>query len=129
VLRYLIILVLFMHGVGHVLFLINSWGLSKTGADRSWPFSGILGVGQTVEGIFGLLWLVPLVGFVAVTLGYVGHQGGGRRRSEQSAMGAVSTKQQGWVQGWMRIEAGERLPEETHQVENPYSKGDLGYKL
>jgi hypothetical protein len=42
---------------------------------RSWLFSGILSAGQTVEGILGLLWLIPLVGFVAVSWGYLTHQG------------------------------------------------------
>ena len=42
---------------------------------RSWLFSGVLGAGQTVEGIFGVLWLIPLVGFVAVSWGYLTHQG------------------------------------------------------
>jgi hypothetical protein len=42
---------------------------------RSWLFSGILGVGQTLEGIFGLLWLIPLAGFIAVSWGYLTHQG------------------------------------------------------
>ena len=68
--RYLITVALLLHGVGHVLFLMNSWGLSRTDAGRSWLFSGVLGAGQTVEGIFGLMWLVPLIGFVAVTWGY-----------------------------------------------------------
>jgi hypothetical protein len=54
---YLITLALFMHGIGHLLFLMNSWGLSSTGAGRSWLFSGALGAGQTVEGLVGLLWL------------------------------------------------------------------------
>ena len=35
----------------------------------------MLGAGQTVEGIFGLLWLIPLVGFVAVSWGYLTHPG------------------------------------------------------
>jgi len=35
----------------------------------------VLGAGQAVEGIFGLLWIVPLVGFVAVSWGYLTHQG------------------------------------------------------
>jgi|SRR5215204_1414825 len=75
-LRYLITVALFAHGVGHLLFLANSWGLWKGAEEgRSWMFSGILGAGQTLEGIFGLLWLVPLAGFVAVSWGYL-TQGG-----------------------------------------------------
>ena len=75
-LRYLITIALFAHGVGHLLFLANSWGVWKGGEEsRSWLFSWALGAGQTVEGIFGLLWLIPLVGFVAVSWGYLTHQG------------------------------------------------------
>ena len=75
-LRYLITLALFAHGIGHFLFLANSWGLWKGNQEgHSWFFAGVLGPGQTVEGIFGLLWLIPLVGFVAVSWGYL-TQGG-----------------------------------------------------
>jgi len=74
--RLLIAIVLFAHGVGHLLFVTNSWGYWRGGkAGRSWLFSGLLGAGQVVEGIFGLLWLVPLVGFVAVSWGYFTQQG------------------------------------------------------
>ena len=75
-LRYLITIALFTHGIGHLLFLTNSWGIWKGGDEgRSWLFSRRLGAGQTLEGIFGLLWLIPLVGFVAVSWGYLTHQG------------------------------------------------------
>jgi hypothetical protein len=75
-LRYLLTVALFAHGLGHLLFLANSWGLWKGAEEgRSWLFSGMLGAGQTLEGIFGLLWLIPLVGFVAVSWGYLTHQG------------------------------------------------------
>jgi len=75
-LRYLIAIALFAHGVGHVLFLANSWGYWRGNEEgRSWLFSGVLGAGQVVEGIFSLLWLVPLVGFVAVAWGYFTYQG------------------------------------------------------
>ena len=76
IMRYLITIALFAHGIGHLLFLTNSWGIWKGGDEgRSWLFSGVLGVGQTVEGIFGLLWLIPLVGFVGLSWGYLTHQG------------------------------------------------------
>src|SRR3712207_6766041 len=71
-LRYLITVALFAHGLGHLLFLANSSGLWKGAEEgRSWLFSGMLGTGQTLEGIFGLLWLIPLVGFVAVSGRYL----------------------------------------------------------
>jgi hypothetical protein len=75
-LRYPITIALFAHGIGHLLLLTNSWGVWKGGDEGcSWLFSGILGLGQTLEGIFGLLRLIPLVGFVAVSWGYLTHQG------------------------------------------------------
>jgi hypothetical protein len=74
--RYLIAIVLFAHGVGQLLFVANSLGYWRGGeAGRSWLFSGMLGAGQTVEGIFGLLWLVPLIGFLAISWGYFTQQG------------------------------------------------------
>jgi hypothetical protein len=73
--RYLITIALFAHGVGHLLFLANSWGYWKGGEEaRSWLFSGTLGAGQAVEGISGLLWLILLVAFAAVSWGYLTHQ-------------------------------------------------------
>src|SRR5829696_7971685 len=35
----------------------------------------MLGAGQAVEGILGVLWFIPLIGFVAVSWGYLIHQG------------------------------------------------------
>jgi hypothetical protein len=84
--RYLITIALFTHGLGHLLFLANSWGVWKAGdEDRSWVFSGVLGAGQTLEGILGLLWLIPLVGFVAVSWGYLTHQGWWPQLAQASA--------------------------------------------
>ena len=55
-LRYLLTIALFAHGVGHLLFLVNSWGYwngDKEGSS-SWLYSGVLGAGQTPQGILGL---------------------------------------------------------------------------
>ena len=76
-LRYLLTIALFAHGVGHLLFLVNSWGYwngDKEGSS-SWLYSGVLGAGQTLQGLLGLVWLVLLIGFVAVSWGYLTHQG------------------------------------------------------
>ena len=74
--RYLITIALFAHGVGHLLFLANSLGYWKGGEEaRSWLFSGMLGAGPAVEGILAVLWFIPLIGFVAVSWGYLIHQG------------------------------------------------------
>lgn len=75
-LRYLITILLFAHGVGHLLFLANSFGYWKgSEVGRSWLFSGVLGAGQVLEGLFGLLWLLPLTGFVGVSWGYLTQAG------------------------------------------------------
>ena len=62
---HVVIAILFLaHGVGHVLFLANSWGFWKVSDGRSPLFENLLHASQTTEGLIGLLWLVPLVGFV-----------------------------------------------------------------
>jgi hypothetical protein len=70
-LRWLFALALGMHGVGHALFVANSWGYWKTTSGRAGLFASVLHLGQSIEGTIGLLWMVPLVGFAAATLGLV----------------------------------------------------------
>ena len=104
--RYLITIALFTHGLGHLLFLANSWGVWKADDEsRSWLFSGVLGAGRTVEGIFGLIWLIPLVGFVAVSWGYLTHQGWWLQLALASA--AISLAM--IVLWWGGLVVGERL--------------------
>ncbi len=73
--RGVLSLILLLHGAGHVLFLANAWGYWKTGAGRAGWFAQALGVGQRVEGIIGLLWLVPIAGFIVAAWGYFTRQG------------------------------------------------------
>lgn len=68
--QIIIALVLLGHGIGHVLFAANSWGYWKTGVARSSLFSDVLHADQTFEGIVGILWLIPVLGFVAAAGGY-----------------------------------------------------------
>ncbi len=68
--QIIIALVLLGHGVGHILFAANSWGLWKTGVARSSLFQDVLHADQTFEGIVGVLWLIPLIGFMAAAGGY-----------------------------------------------------------
>lgn len=74
-LRLIFALALGMHGVGHVLFLANAWGYWKTTAERASLFADVLHAGQPLEGTLGLLWLVPLAGFVAATWGFIANDG------------------------------------------------------
>ena len=70
-LRLICAFALGMHGIGHVLFLANAWGYWKTTTDRAWLFADVLHIPQMAEGGIGLLWIVPLVGFIAATWGFV----------------------------------------------------------
>lgn len=67
----IIVAVLFLaHGVGHVLFLANSWGLWKGATGRAAFFENVLHASPTVEWIAGIFWVIPLVGFVATAWGF-----------------------------------------------------------
>ncbi|HEY0601980.1 MAG TPA: hypothetical protein VGD58_03670 [Herpetosiphonaceae bacterium] len=72
-LRLIFAFALGLHGVGHVLFLANAWGYWKTTTGRAWLFADVLHAPQPLEGMIGLLWIVPLAGFVAATWGFVAH--------------------------------------------------------
>ena len=72
--RVLFMIAMLLHGIGHVLFLMNAWGYWKTANERAWLFADGLKLSQTGEGIIGVLWLAPLVGFVVGTWGYFAQQ-------------------------------------------------------
>ena len=67
--QIIIALLLLGHGVGHALFLANSWGYWKSDGSRSAFFENVLHAEQTLEGIAGILWLLPLIGFAASAWG------------------------------------------------------------
>jgi hypothetical protein len=73
-LRLIVIAALLLHGIGHVLFLANAWGYWTTTAGRSWLFADRLGLGQTVGGVIGLLWLLPVAGFLLGAWALINHQ-------------------------------------------------------
>ena len=73
--RYVVVLALGMHGVGHALFMANAWGHWKAAqVGRAQFFADVLGAGQAVEGVAGLVMLVPLASFLAGAWGYLGGQ-------------------------------------------------------
>ena len=72
-LRALVAVVLFMHGIGHVMGLLPALGLSTVEGwnSRSWLLIPILG--ETVSRILSIiLFLAALVGFVASSLALLG---------------------------------------------------------
>jgi hypothetical protein len=72
--RFLFSIAILFHGIGHALFLMNTWGYWKIANERAWLFADTLKLSQTGEGIVGVLWLVPLIGFVVGAWGYFGEQ-------------------------------------------------------
>lgn len=69
-LRIIIALVLFVHGIGHVMGILPILGLStiETWNDRSWLLTGLLG--DTITRIVGfILFAAALIGFICAALG------------------------------------------------------------
>lgn len=69
-LRIIIALVLFVHGIGHVMGILPILGLSniETWNARSWLLTGLLG--DTITRIIGfILFSAAMIGFVGATLG------------------------------------------------------------
>ena len=72
-LRALVAVVLFIHGIGHVMGVIPALGLSTVEGwnSRSWLLTPILG--ETISRILSIiLFLIALVGFVASALALLG---------------------------------------------------------
>lgn len=64
-------LAIFAHGISHAVFLANAWGYWRTDDGVGWFFNQVFQATSTTEGMFGLLWLVPLAGFVSGAWGYI----------------------------------------------------------
>jgi len=73
--RTTLALAMAMHGLGHLLFVGNTRGYWKTGETGQARLIGAIGAGPAVEQAGGLLMLLPVAGFLAVTWGYGTNQG------------------------------------------------------
>jgi hypothetical protein len=74
-LRWIVLVVLLAHGIGHILGFLESWTNIPAGfTEQPW----LLSSGVTMEGnvgrAFGLLWLVALVAFLGAVFGLYTHQ-------------------------------------------------------
>lgn len=66
-LRLVLAVVVGAHGVGHVLFLVPLLGIAGWGQPtRSW----LLGSGGLAKGVGSIVWLLAVVGFTAVAIGF-----------------------------------------------------------
>jgi hypothetical protein len=72
--RVVSIVLLAVHGVGHLFFLVPTLGVAQWGfAGRSWLLTGH--VPDTVVKVAGgVLWLLVIAGFVAAAIGLWGQQ-------------------------------------------------------
>lgn len=62
-LRIVIVLILAAHGIGHSIGVMGGWGNNAWGGSgTSWLLSPALG--RATAGLEGLIWLLPLAGFV-----------------------------------------------------------------
>jgi hypothetical protein len=70
IIKYVVILVLLFHGGGHALGFLAAWTRLPMGfTDRPWVFGGDVKIDTAVGRVFGLIWLVALVGFIAAGVG------------------------------------------------------------
>jgi len=71
--RTILLLAVFAHGVGHVLFLVPAVGVAGWGqSTRSWLLTGPLGDGAA-RALAALLWLVVILGYLVGLYGYFTH--------------------------------------------------------
>jgi len=72
-LRIAAAVVVFAHGVGHVLFLMPALGVAMQGqTTHSWLLTGVLGNGLA-RGVGAVLWAAVIVGYLAGLAGMFTH--------------------------------------------------------
>ena len=68
--RFILVLAVFAHGVGHVLFLAPALGVAGWGrTTRSWLLDGPFGDGP-VRAVAALIWLAVILGYLAGLYGF-----------------------------------------------------------
>lgn len=67
--KIIIAVALLAHGLGHVLFLGNAWGYWSAGV-RPTLLVDVLHMTAPLQRFVGLLWLLPLAGFLAAAYGF-----------------------------------------------------------
>ena len=68
--RWLIVIAMLMHGVGHMVFFLEAFTGSPMGfADAPWLLPGAFTVTSAVGKAFALLWLLAMLGFLIAAIG------------------------------------------------------------
>lgn len=86
----LLVLALFLHGLGHALFVANAWGYRRAATDAGQSSLFGLQIAPAADGVLGLLWLAPLLGFVAGTWGLANGAFGWQPILLLSALGSLA---------------------------------------
>jgi hypothetical protein len=74
-LRYLVALLLLLHGAGHVMGFLASWTTLPMGfTDQPWILPGDAAVQGAVGRAFGLLWLVAMIATMGAAIALLLHQ-------------------------------------------------------
>lgn len=69
--RFVFAIPMIAHGIGHISGFLGAWVTSSGFSERPWIFSRGITLQSPVGRAFGLLWLVPLLGFVGAGLGLI----------------------------------------------------------
>jgi hypothetical protein len=74
--KYLVAVILFAHGIGHIMPFLAAWAprMNPGFSNGSWLFSTTAGVTSPAGLAFGLLGLVALIAFVGGAVGLLNHQ-------------------------------------------------------
>ena len=76
VIKYVILLALLMHGIGHVIGFLGAWTSVPVGTNANpWLLGGGVTLQSPLGKVFGLVWLAALVLFVAAVVGILTGQG------------------------------------------------------
>jgi hypothetical protein len=68
--RWLIVIAMLMHGVGHIMFFLEAFAGSPMGfSQEAWLLPGGFTVGSPVGKAFALLWLLAMLGFMTAAIG------------------------------------------------------------
>jgi cytochrome c biogenesis protein CcdA len=73
--RWLVIVILLAHGIGHIIGLLESWTSIPAGfTNQPWILSDTVTIESAVGRVFGLLWLAAMIAFLGAGIGLFTHQ-------------------------------------------------------
>jgi hypothetical protein len=73
--RWLIIIAMLMHGVGHMTFVLEAFDVSPMGfSNQPWLLPGVFTIASPVGKGFALLWLLAMLGFIGAAIGMLARQ-------------------------------------------------------